>query len=119
MWDNRVGKKNPKSPDYKCKDKECGHAIWLTDAQKATQSMAPDKKERSIIIQAMLKSVIENYPSKQVWEPQDMAELESRAKMALQVYKKIYQPPAQEAPPEMAPPPEPQHDPNDPESLPF
>ena len=27
-WDNRVGKKNPKSPDYKCKDKACDGAIW-------------------------------------------------------------------------------------------
>lgn len=29
MWDNTVNKKNPKGPDYKCKDKECGHAVWL------------------------------------------------------------------------------------------
>lgn len=28
MWDNRVGKKNPKAPDWKCKDRECGGAIW-------------------------------------------------------------------------------------------
>ena len=28
MWDNRADKKNPKSPDFKCKDKDCGHAIW-------------------------------------------------------------------------------------------
>lgn len=29
MWDNRQGKTNPKSPDLKCKDKGCDHAIWL------------------------------------------------------------------------------------------
>lgn len=29
MWDNRENKKNPKGPDYKCKDKACAHAIWL------------------------------------------------------------------------------------------
>jgi hypothetical protein len=23
MWDNRKGKKNPKGPDFRCKDKEC------------------------------------------------------------------------------------------------
>jgi len=28
MWDNRVGKKNPKSPDYKCRDKSCDGVIW-------------------------------------------------------------------------------------------
>tara|TARA_R110000824_G_scaffold390327_1_gene586740 strand:+ start:143 stop:391 length:249 start_codon:yes stop_codon:yes gene_type:complete len=31
MWDNRIGKTNPKSPDLKCKDKAgCDEAIWLS-----------------------------------------------------------------------------------------
>ena len=29
MWDNRIDKKNPKGPDFKCKDKACAHAVWL------------------------------------------------------------------------------------------
>jgi hypothetical protein len=28
MWDNRREKKNPKSPDWKCKDKACDGVIW-------------------------------------------------------------------------------------------
>lgn len=28
MWDNRVGKKNPKAPDFKCRDKSCDGVIW-------------------------------------------------------------------------------------------
>ena len=28
MWDNRVGKKNPKAPDFKCKDRGCDGVIW-------------------------------------------------------------------------------------------
>lgn len=28
VWDNRVGKKNPAAPDFKCKDKACDGAIW-------------------------------------------------------------------------------------------
>jgi len=28
MWDNRQGKKNPKAPDYKCRDKGCDGVIW-------------------------------------------------------------------------------------------
>ena len=34
MWDNRVNKKNPKGPDYKCKDKGCNEAIWLNDLKE-------------------------------------------------------------------------------------
>ena len=28
MWDNRVGKRNPKAPDFKCKDRGCDGVIW-------------------------------------------------------------------------------------------
>jgi hypothetical protein len=28
MWDNRSSKRNPKAPDYKCKDKNCEGALW-------------------------------------------------------------------------------------------
>lgn len=30
MYDNRQDKKTPRSPDYRCKDQDCGHAVWLT-----------------------------------------------------------------------------------------
>ncbi len=28
MWDNREGKRNPKAPDFKCKDRSCDGVIW-------------------------------------------------------------------------------------------
>jgi hypothetical protein len=28
LWDNRIGKKNPKAPDFKCRDKTCDGVIW-------------------------------------------------------------------------------------------
>ena len=28
MWDNRAKKQSPNSPDFKCKDKTCGKAVW-------------------------------------------------------------------------------------------
>ena len=28
MWDNRVGKRNPKAPDFKCRDRSCDGVIW-------------------------------------------------------------------------------------------
>lgn len=30
MWDNRNDKRNPRAPDYKCRDKTCGKGVWLT-----------------------------------------------------------------------------------------
>ena len=44
MWDNRVGKKNPKAPDFKCKDRGCDGVIWPPRGAKpadATPSAAP------------------------------------------------------------------------------
>ena len=28
MWDNRTTKINPKAPDFKCRDRQCGGVIW-------------------------------------------------------------------------------------------
>lgn len=47
MWNNINDKKNPNSPDYKCKDKECDHAVWLTkkgdpSRKAAGKSSKPD-----------------------------------------------------------------------------
>lgn len=35
MWDNREGKKNPKAPDFKCRDKTCDGVIWPPKAGAA------------------------------------------------------------------------------------
>lgn len=41
MWDNREGKRNPKAPDFKCKDRSCDGAIW---PPKAGASRSGDAK---------------------------------------------------------------------------
>jgi hypothetical protein len=28
MWDNRLTKRNPKAPDYKCRDRSCDGVVW-------------------------------------------------------------------------------------------
>lgn len=28
MWDNRLGKRNPKAPDFKCRDRSCNGVVW-------------------------------------------------------------------------------------------
>jgi hypothetical protein len=34
MWDNRASKRNPKAPDYKCRDRSCDGVVW-PDAKPA------------------------------------------------------------------------------------
>jgi hypothetical protein len=35
MWDNRLTKRNPRAPDYKCRDRSCDGVIWPPrDAEK-------------------------------------------------------------------------------------
>jgi hypothetical protein len=41
MWDNRLTKRNPKAPDYKCRDRSCDGVIWPPKAGKS------DKPETS------------------------------------------------------------------------
>lgn len=57
MWDNREGKRNPKAPDFKCRDKSCEGVIWpprgasakpvkaLVAKTKAAVSMDSPKRE--------------------------------------------------------------------------
>jgi hypothetical protein len=43
MWDNRVGKRNPKAPDFKCRDRSCDGVIWPPKgARPAARSNEPE-----------------------------------------------------------------------------
>jgi hypothetical protein len=28
MWDNRATKRNPRAPDFKCRDRSCDGVVW-------------------------------------------------------------------------------------------
>jgi hypothetical protein len=36
MWDNRLSKRNPKAPDFKCRDRSCDGVIWPARPGAAT-----------------------------------------------------------------------------------
>lgn len=36
MWDNRANKRNPKSPDFKCKNAQCAKAVWEKPSASAS-----------------------------------------------------------------------------------
>lgn len=41
MWDNRATKRNPKAPDYKCRDRSCDGVIWPAKAGGKDAAPAP------------------------------------------------------------------------------
>jgi len=46
MWDNRLSKKNPKAPDWKCRDKSCDGVIWPSRGNTSnTQGALPIEDE--------------------------------------------------------------------------
>lgn len=40
MWDNRSSKGNPKAPDFRCRNRECGGVIWPGKHSVAAQLYA-------------------------------------------------------------------------------
>jgi hypothetical protein len=38
MWDNRLTKRNPKAPDYKCRDRACDGVIWPPKEEKGAMA---------------------------------------------------------------------------------
>lgn len=43
MWDNRLSKRNPKAPDYKCRNRSCDGVVWppKNGARKAAPATVP------------------------------------------------------------------------------
>ena len=42
MWDNRLSKRNPKAPDYKCRNRSCDGVIWPPKGTNNSTTRAPD-----------------------------------------------------------------------------
>ena len=43
MWDNRATKRNPKAPDFKCRDRSCDGVIWPAKAGQKPGTAAPEE----------------------------------------------------------------------------
>lgn len=44
MWDNRLTKRNPRAPDFKCRDRSCDGVIWPAKAGRIDNSPAPEEQ---------------------------------------------------------------------------
>jgi hypothetical protein len=51
MWDNRLSKRNPKAPDYKCRSRSCDGVIWpartSTRADTRTEPAEPSTSDHT------------------------------------------------------------------------
>jgi hypothetical protein len=45
MWDNRASKRNPKAPDFKCRDGRCDGVLWPGQHKTAMPIVKPRKAE--------------------------------------------------------------------------
>ena len=51
MWDNRLSKRNPKAPDYKCRDRSCDGVIWpLRGAPSATEGITATPAKPAAVV---------------------------------------------------------------------
>jgi hypothetical protein len=47
MWDNRLTKRNPKAPDFKCRDRSCDGVIWPPKKEDQKPSQRHDDNEET------------------------------------------------------------------------
>jgi len=47
MWDNRLTKRNPKAPDFKCRDRSCDGVIWPPKGEKAEAAKVEKRVEET------------------------------------------------------------------------
>ena len=54
MWDNRLSKRNPKAPDYKCRDRSCDGVIWPA---RPAQRRLPRTRRPAIVGDRPIRSI--------------------------------------------------------------
>jgi hypothetical protein len=57
MWDNRATKRNPKAPDFKCRDRSCDGVIWpakgaTTAAKSSAGPLVPEDQPEPVVARA-------------------------------------------------------------------
>jgi hypothetical protein len=50
MWDNRMTKRNPKAPDYKCQNRSCDGVIWPPKSAAAPEQQHSDTRNTNSLI---------------------------------------------------------------------
>jgi hypothetical protein len=61
MWDNRLTKRNPKAPDYKCQNRSCDGVIW-PPKPVASAPLADGKGEKAMTTSALVGTEEDELP---------------------------------------------------------
>ena len=48
MWDNRLGKRNPKAPDFKCRDRDCDGVVWPPKPPRAAGKRSAKREDEPV-----------------------------------------------------------------------
>src|SRR5262245_19296349 len=62
MWDNRMSKRNPKAPDFKCRDRSCDGVLWPGQHRTAIPATHPPRIAAIEGREATQNSADENQP---------------------------------------------------------
>ena len=54
MWDNRLTKRNPRAPDFKCRDRSCDGVIWPAKPGSEKKDESGEVKEEAVAAWAPL-----------------------------------------------------------------
>lgn len=69
LWDNRLTKRNPKAPDYKCRDATCDGCIW--PPKGARPAAAPAQQAKQAYTAGPAIPAIDAEHPEQAWERLD------------------------------------------------
>ena len=54
MWDNRLTKRNPRAPDYKCQNRSCDGVIWPAKAAASHAADATEERQSAVAESALI-----------------------------------------------------------------
>jgi hypothetical protein len=76
MWDNRESKRNPKAPDFKCRDKGCEGVVWPPKNGQAAPrpAAAPSNVKQSVTLGAPIPGMDEPHQGGTVVVPAALVE---------------------------------------------
>ncbi|PYO45695.1 MAG: hypothetical protein DMD72_14585, partial [Gemmatimonadetes bacterium] len=61
-WDNRLTKRNPRAPDYKCQNRSCDGVIWPGKGAPTNTDAAANEPKQALAAESVLIGSEEELP---------------------------------------------------------